>query len=85
MTPSYRQIDHWIRRGWLRPIDNGGTGHPREWPVIESRVRDLMGRLVDAGFTPAAAADAARMHVTLGGSVLLADGLVLLIDGQGET
>ncbi|MFC6081031.1 hypothetical protein [Sphaerisporangium aureirubrum] len=82
--PTYRQVDHWIRQGWLQPHTRGGSGHPRVWPLTEARIRDLMGRLVTAGLTPAAAADAARLHITLGGPVRLAGGLVLHIDTKED-
>jgi len=60
---SRRQLTYWIARGYLRPARRG----PRlVWSRAEAAVRDLMGRLVDAGLTPAAAAAVARAHTTLG-------------------
>lgn len=58
---SYRQIDHWVRRGWLRPDQPiPGSGNPREWTNEELDVARRMAALVNAGISPAVAADAAR-------------------------
>lgn len=48
---TYRQLDYWTRKGFLRS-SNGevGVGHRREWPASEARVGRLMVRLVRAGF-----------------------------------
>lgn len=82
--PTYRQVTHWVSKGWLQPATRG-TGHPYEWPADELRIRALMGRLVDAGVTPASAARLARTAVTVSGEPLLvavpfAPGLTLLVD-----
>jgi hypothetical protein len=34
---TYRQLDHWTRRGWLRPQHDGGTGNA---PVCLRTARD---------------------------------------------
>jgi len=61
---SYRQLDHWVRCGYLQPWLTGpGSGYPRMWSVEELRVARLMSVLVDAGITPAKAAEAARQCV----------------------
>ncbi len=57
---TYRQIDHWVRAGYLHPQHSRGTGNPREWTREEMRVLRVMARLVKAGLQPAAAAKAAR-------------------------
>ncbi|MCC5574537.1 MerR family transcriptional regulator [Microtetraspora sp. AC03309] len=85
--PTKRQLDFWVRQGYLKPVARGGSGHPREWPRTEKQVAHLMGRLVAAGFTAAAAADVARVAVTVGGDpvnvdVVLAAGLTLTVDDR---
>jgi DNA-binding transcriptional MerR regulator len=77
---TYRQLDHWTRRGWLRPAHTGGTGNARAWSQAELQIADLMRRLVAAGLTPEAAARAARTHQDGRPLVKLAPGLVLAID-----
>jgi hypothetical protein len=91
--PTYRQLDHWVRKGYLRPYHEGGTGNPREWPVREWAIAMQMKRLIDAGFTPAAAAEAARnadtvrslcrLSITDPIPVDLGDGLTLTIAPAG--
>ena len=46
---TYRQLDFWVRRGFLRPVHDGGTGRSREWTRAELDVARLMGRLTAAG------------------------------------
>ncbi len=75
---TYRQIDHWVRAGYLRPQGGIGTGNPREWTREELRVFRRMARLVNAGLQPAAAAKAARA----GALPQLAPGVHLLITGD---
>lgn len=72
---TYRQLDTWTSRGWLRPWHDGGTGTFREYPTGEVRVAVLMGRLTRAGLTAEAAARAARA-VGEDGRAVLGDGLV---------
>lgn len=61
---TYRQIDYWIRRGWLHPEHAGGSGgEPRRWSTTERAVAKLMARLVAAGVTPERAATLARRAV----------------------
>lgn len=76
---TYRQLDYWIRQGYLKPIRTGGTGHQHEWPKTELSVARWMGRLVKAGFTPEAAAELARTALTKD-EIELAPGLFLRID-----
>lgn len=58
---SYRQLDYWVRRGWLRPDQTiPGPGNPREWTNDELDVAIRMGKLVRAGIAPDIAAAAAR-------------------------
>ncbi len=72
---TYRQLDHWSRRGWLRPDGGGrGSGRPREWSRTEVEVATTMVRLVAAGITPEAAHRAAR------GDGVLAPGVRVLVE-----
>lgn len=65
---TYRQLDHWTRRGYLRPAEpTPGTGVPRSWPPQEVEVARVMARLVTAGVVPDRAAAVAREHVARGG------------------
>ena len=58
---SYRQLDHWSRSGYLRPVQDGnGPGHGRCWPAIEAEIARRMARLAAAGFELGAAARFAR-------------------------
>jgi len=79
---TYRQLDHWTRNGYLRPVPLGGegraepaessSGHWRDWPAEELRIAREMGLLVKAGLTAEAACAVARHHRT--GRVLRAIG-----------
>ncbi len=57
---TYRQVDNWVRVGYLHPKHGVGSGNRREWTREELRVLRVMARLVKAGLQPAAAAKAAR-------------------------
>jgi hypothetical protein len=58
---TFRQLDHWARKGYLqpeRPMD--GSGIPRRWPAAELEVARRIGILVAAGLQPEMAATFAR-------------------------
>jgi DNA-binding transcriptional MerR regulator len=57
---TYRQLDHWARLGYLRPVQAGGSGNAREWTRAEVNIARLMGRLVRAGVAVETAALFAR-------------------------
>lgn len=57
---TFRQLDHWVRVGYLRPVGGDGPGRHRDWPGDEVRVAKTMTRLVQAGVRPEAAHRAAR-------------------------
>lgn len=59
---TYRQVDHAVRAGLLRPErkNGSGSGSPRVWPETEIHVAQAMGRLIPLGLTPAAACRVAR-------------------------
>lgn len=83
MTTTKRQLTYWIRQGYLTPRRDGRRF---AWSRAEAAVRDLMGRLVDAGVTPATAASIARAHITLGATEhQLAPGITLTITPETPT
>ena len=58
---SYRQLDHWCRKGFAQPINNDpGYGHSRVFTRAEKSVLACMGRLVAAGLRPEIAHAIAR-------------------------
>ena len=58
---TYRQLDHWARKGYLRPVNGfGGSGRDREWPAAELEIARRMGRLVAAGLSVEKSAAFAR-------------------------
>ena len=86
---TYRQLDYWIRAGYVRPLDPlPGTGTARQWPEEEREVVMTMARLVDAGFTVPAAAVLAReiVECELGGEAmsLIGDGIILVVEPVAE-
>lgn len=60
---TYRQLDHWINKGWISDGGNPGSGVPRDFsnPKAIEKVR-LMGRLTRAGFPAKRASDIADMY-----------------------
>lgn len=58
---TYRQMDYWVRRGYLHPAESRpGSGNARVWPPEELEVGRRMAVLVQGGYTPATAARLAR-------------------------
>lgn len=58
---SYRQLDHWIRSGYVPGVDSaGGRGHAREFTAQGERRVILLGQLTRAGFTLAKALQIAQ-------------------------
>jgi DNA-binding transcriptional MerR regulator len=77
---SYRQLDTWTTRRYLRPDrPAAGTGTVRVWTADEAAVARRMAGLVRAGFTVEAAARLARYPA---GAVELAPGVTVVIDGE---
>jgi len=72
---TYRQFDHWVTRGWIRPTNSGGSGHDRVFSMDEVRIFRIMATLTTLGFRPAHAAELARNTVDLGwrGTLALRD------------
>ena len=52
---SYRQVDFWVSKGYLRPENETGSGIPREFSSSEIQVAVVMARLVAAGVRPSEA------------------------------
>lgn len=75
---SYRQLDHWIRQGYIAATTLG-TGYPREMNSIEVRVVVLMAHLVASGLTVATAADIARTAIETAQSRVTSKGLTFEI------
>ena len=63
---TYRQLDHWVHRGWIRATGHG-QGVDRHIPPGELQVLTHMVRLVHAGFIPRVAAVYARAITEHGG------------------
>lgn len=59
---TYRRLDVWTDRGYLRPAGDThpGNGRVRQFPHSELRIAELMIRLTDEGVTVEAAAAIAR-------------------------
>jgi hypothetical protein len=58
---TYRQTDHWIKKGWLKPIGGApGSGSRRIFPPAEVKIAADMAVLVLAGVRPEAAYRAVR-------------------------
>jgi hypothetical protein len=69
---TYRMIDYWSRKGWLRAVNaDPGSGAVRRWPVHEVAVAQRMKRLTDVGLEPETAHRVARA----GGALELAPGV----------
>lgn len=64
----YRTIDYYTRVGYLHVVGNTrpGSGYQRLYPTSEAAVAHLIGRLRDAGLTPKAAHDHARLLLEYG-------------------
>lgn len=59
---TYRQLDYWVRKGYLTPavVDGSGPGNPRHWTGREHRIVELMLRLMRSGVEVSYAARMAR-------------------------
>jgi DNA-binding transcriptional MerR regulator len=56
---TYRQLDFWSRKGYIKS-GTSGSGIARSFSSVEKDIVRLMGRLVRAGFQPRVAAEYAR-------------------------
>jgi DNA-binding transcriptional MerR regulator len=82
---TYRQVDHWTRRGYLKPYrEADGSGSQREFLISEAEVARWMARLDAAGFKLEAAATLARQIRDDGQTqILLGDGILLTVPFRG--
>lgn len=71
---TYRQLDFWCSKGWLRPDQRGGSGHARTFSGDEARVARTMARLVAAGLKPDTA------HAIARGQARIAPGIWVVVD-----
>jgi hypothetical protein len=77
---TYRQLDHWVTRGYLRPENKPGSGYGREFSESEIEIAKLMAKLVHAGFRAEKAAKTARYVLAEGLTRLrLADDIILVL------
>lgn len=60
-TVSYRQLDHWIRNGYVHTQHGQGSGCARTITDDELNIVAWMGHLTAQGFTPARAATLGRI------------------------
>ena len=62
---TYRQLDHWITKGYLRTVEGTrrGYGFQRALSPREVRVLRVMHELVQDGVNPEQAVKMARRHV----------------------
>ena len=87
---TYRQLDHWVRRGYLEPAwvtnhTGRGRGTGREWTTTETAVACLMGRLTRAGLAPATAATVARSAQAGETRFVIAPGVVIELTGARQS
>jgi DNA-binding transcriptional MerR regulator len=82
---TYRQLDYWIKLGYLKP-DNAkdGSGSQRTWNGTEVAVAHLMIRLLRVGFIPKKASEIARSVVNGEPSTQLDQGIYLDINLDKE-
>lgn len=56
---SYKQVEHWVRVGYLHIADaRPGSGTKRQWSPAEVRVAEVFAALVHAGVGPHTIAEA---------------------------
>lgn len=75
---TYRQLDHWSRRGYLG-AGTPGSGRTRQWSAVDLAQAEVMGRLVKAGVQPRVAAKVAA------GQCEIAPGIQICIDEPGQS
>lgn len=73
---TYRQLDFWVRKGYLNPANAraGGKGTDRMFPPSEVMVAAEMARLVSAGLPPSLA------HYAIYNDGELAPGVRVVVD-----
>ena len=63
---TYRQLDFWCRKGYIRQAGPAGSGFSRQIPDTERPVLRLMARLVRIGLQAEQASKLARKAVKTG-------------------
>ena len=58
---TFRRIDAWLHLGLIPGPASIGAGRPRRWTPDQVRHLQLVGRLVDAGLSPAVASRVAAL------------------------
>lgn len=71
---SYRTLDYWTRKGYLRAAVEGGTGHARFWHRDEVAVAAATARIATGGIPPATGSRIARSGP---GTTSLCEGLTV--------
>jgi DNA-binding transcriptional MerR regulator len=72
---TYRQVDHWCARGYLRPDEaHPGVGYARNFTADEVRIAVVMARLTRKGISVETAECIARSGPDLG------DGVEVFVD-----
>lgn len=80
---TYRQLDLWTRKGFLRPANGPtpGSGHPRQWSDHELQIAEIISRLRLAGIElDTAVGIARRANFVDPYEVTLAPGVHLRLD-----
>jgi hypothetical protein len=76
---TYRQFDHWCRKGWIVASTPSGSGIERHFERTELDIFRMMASLVGVGFRPVIAAELARACIEKGFT-----GTLTLVRGQFE-
>jgi DNA-binding transcriptional MerR regulator len=79
---SYRQLDHWTRKGYITPFerDREGQGHEREYPEKQANKARWMGCLVKLGIDVSSAERIARLVVEGENKLYLGHGVTVIVE-----
>lgn len=76
---SYRQLDFWVRKGYIKERSpGGGSGFLRDFTDDEVAITVKMARLIKIGFKPGPAAEYARLMVEQHTGSIIVDGWLLI-------
>lgn len=67
---SYRQLDHYLRKGWVTSRHDGGSGNNRDFTQSEADVIIRAGSLIAIGLAPEQAIEYARLMVEEGSDAI---------------
>lgn len=59
---TWRQLSHWVRRGWIKTANVRAMGRPLSFDGVELEVVKIMAELVKFGFEPEIAHKYARQQ-----------------------